>query len=119
MSSFTAAEVRRLAEVYQLEAEHVDMRIAAMLDAFAARLEQDDSFGREAKTMADSAFELGREEGRREILAEIARIDDPVSPKHGWCWFCGAGNPRGDAQHGPNCAWRRAQSVAPGHAVGA
>ncbi len=47
-----------------------------------------------------------REEGRREVLREIAAFKDPMIGEDNQCGFC-----HGYTHHEPNCLWLRAQAV--------
>jgi hypothetical protein len=53
-----------------------------------------------------------REEGRREILKEIAKLEGPIDDFN-QCWFCDTYNapPNETSKHAPNCLWLRAQAV--------
>lgn len=142
---FTAAEVRAARQQWLHEAVLADSHsstvdgLAAMLDAFAQRLEQEGYFQgyksdlphpRMAATGTEGRCELcrlvdsplhgtpeqWREEGRREVLREIAKRDpfDPTGDM-GMCNFCFDGNWDEDRSatngHRPTCLWLRAQEA--------
>ena len=133
--AFTQAECRSTAAMIRQVYPHWS-RWADMLDAFAARLE-DNEDGRAALSMNDPAIvalidraaEKLREEGRREVLREVAAIDpaewsENYNCIHG-CYFCHKSWP-GQEQfypqeqmvsasfHKPTCLWLRAQEAAKG-----
>lgn len=99
-ANFTAAEVcleiKHCQDIAAVAGEtwddktykHFGTRAAVMLDAFAARLESD----------ADE-----REQGRREVLAEVAKLYPYAHG--GTCLFCSAD------EHAPTCLWLRAQQA--------
>ncbi len=67
---------------------------------------------------SDPIAEAWREEGRKDVLREIAAIKDPESGYEGFCLFCEASIkiPIEDGvyeRHKPSCLWFRAQSAAP------
>jgi hypothetical protein len=51
-----------------------------------------------------------REEGRRDVLAEIAALQSPCSMIFSQCVFCG----QRYATHSTGCLWLRAQAVVNG-----
>ncbi len=55
---------------------------------------------------AEDRAESWREEGRREVLREIAQME-PGSPSDSYCTFCGALA----KYHKPACLWLQAQAV--------
>lgn len=63
----------------------------------------------------DAIHELGRRKGQREILREIARLDEHMDT--GRCMFCDAfryvatGVVTAAQDHAPDCLWLRAQAV--------
>lgn len=71
--------------------------------------------------LRDAAASLSeaREQGRREILAEITKLDALYAGKGcDICWFCdasiGVGEPEDKpVPHKPQCLWLRAQQAAP------
>lgn len=144
--TFTAEHVRALIpELRAMNPNHTGEfhgarrdKALAMLEAFAARLEQDArpfaerlkdliyEWPKGAKTLADvidgtalnlysAGVELGRADGRREILAEIAKVSPwwhNLEDEPGIISRCvGCDVPEGD-EHAPDCLWRRAQPVA-------
>lgn len=125
---FTAAEVRRLAHEMRTEyltKPHESEPVALALDAFAARLEQDahaetlladvqqkwSGVGASAAdTQAASLEAKAREEGRREVLREIAERE----PVHdGLCLWCDGYQPQSLQSniHKPDCLWLRAHQA--------
>jgi hypothetical protein len=54
----------------------------------------------------------GREEGRREVLREIAKLD-PIEQNSDHCYYCGSwpGDPMMREAHEPTCLWLQAQAV--------
>lgn len=102
------------------------VRVLAMLDAFAQRLEQEEqlepsyafnqfsqAIGREVEQylLADQIAKA-REEGRREVYAQIASADACWVEKAYYesCQWCGIGRYSGD-NHKPTCLWLRAQEA--------
>lgn len=97
-----------------------DYRTMEALDAFAQRLERDESgpairftkaYMVGPKADVDVYEESLREEGRREVLKEIAALKcDSVSGDMGACNFCDPDIMSSEA-HRTNCLWLRAQQV--------
>src|SRR5690349_14456267 len=96
--TFTAAEVRRLADELRTVQFPETLRYAQALMAYADRLEQDEREEASATKLADALtdktnlfYQNAREEGRREVYAEIAERDPAVSDDgDSYCFFCGA-----------------------------
>lgn len=115
--TFTAEQVRRVLQ--GMAQMHTDttvdgIAVSALLGAFASRLTEvalhADAFKMVAQALdaAQLDFSRGLEEGRREILREIAALRPPVDwsdtvPRCGWCDLV-----RG---HLPTCLWLRAQQA--------
>ena len=111
---FTAAEVRALAHACTSHAT-----IKAMLLAFAERLDVD-ALEPELSEYVDAlkfeqamkdAVEGAKEEGRREVLREVAKLA-PVNAFSN-CTFCDGGYRvlLNGYDHTPSCLWLRAQSA--------
>lgn len=113
--AFTAADVRRLANVFPPEQDcHCDeCDRSRALTAYAARLQGD-----EYDTVADGkTYETAptreelREEGRREILAEIATLPELTEYDSEECRLCGGYQSEEGVQHEPGCLLVRAQQA--------
>ena len=76
---------------------------------------EDGRYVRDLLEWAATAIKSEREEGRREVLREIAAID-PWSDRgyEGFCNFCGACMDKGafGSTHEPSCLWLKALKVA-------
>lgn len=151
---YTAADVRAVADDNRHDAalDYEDWRcIVAMLDAFADRLEADAgrcTCGHVAsqhheqrgychercrctgfvrlgwRVVPDNAEQAWREDGRREILAEVAKLDCVAKAgpfESTTCFFCesrrwegeqAADHTRADlGLHAPDCLWRLAKEA--------
>lgn len=115
--TFTAAEVRRLADELRTVQFPETLRYAQALMAYADRLEQDEREEASATKLADALtdktnlfYQNAREEGRREVYAEIAERDPAVSDDgDSYCFFCGA--IVDILEHEPDCLWLKAQQI--------
>lgn len=124
MADFTSAQVREIQrDINQWGVKgHVPHfgSIIEAIDAFAARLEQDEqlrfradaftAFALDAHKTAE--YERGRSAGRVEVLRELARSID-IDPK--CCDFCGCERPTDErlpANHPSTCLYLRAQYAA-------
>ncbi len=114
--TFTARQViyvrQMLDSVPIVYLDGVELDLAHVLSAFAQRLEQEATLRELKGPLTPFGEESLREEGRRSVYAEIARLD-PTSSRgdRGACNFCGADVYGNIEPHEPNCVWLRAQEA--------
>lgn len=127
--TYTSAKLREKIAAYQSDADAgvEDWReIVSMLTAYAERLEQDEQTPSPADVSLyiRNAIDHGREEGRREVYREIAKLDPyDTAGDADCCNFCGYDMHQGQPDshcddgstwtpnHEPDCLWIRATAA--------